>query len=140
MEAAADGEPVTIFGNDYDTPDGTCIRDYIHVTDLAEAHVRALMALDGREGFCAYNLGTGAGVSVAEVIDAVGVAVGREVPTCAGDRRPGDPAVLVADISRAQAELAWRPRLSNLQTMALSAWRWRNRGKNLAPILAGESA
>ena len=102
-------ESVTIFGTDYDTPDGTCIRDYIHVTDLAAAHVLALDALAEGADSNVYNLGNGAGFSVREVIDMVEKVVGRPINRVEGDRRPGDPAVLVASSQRIMAELGWEP-------------------------------
>jgi UDP-glucose-4-epimerase GalE len=128
LEAAAGRRPhITIFGDDYDTPDGTCIRDYIHVTDLAAAHVLALRDLDRRQGFSAYNLGNGAGYSVREVIDTARSVTGRDLPVVIGERRPGDPPRLVGDASRAIRELGWRPRYADLATIIETAWRWLNR-------------
>ncbi len=117
-------DAVEVFGDDYPTADGTAVRDYIHVLDLADAHVRALEALEpGRAK--AYNLGNGAGASVAEVIDAVRDVTGREVPTRVGPRRAGDPPVLVADASLAMRELGWRPERPRLHGIVADAWRWR---------------
>ena len=114
---------VTIFGTDYDTPDGTCIRDYIHVDDLCRAHLMAMDAL--RPGDAkAYNLGIGRGFSVREVIEAAGRVVGRDIPVENGDRRPGDPPVLVASSDKAQRELGWRPEFTDLDEIIASAWRW----------------
>ena len=125
IEAAAGrGSELTIFGEDYDTPDGTCVRDYIHVTDLADAHVRALDRLGGGARCDALNLGTGTGVSVRQVIAAVDQAAGRPVPYRIGPRREGDPAILVADASKASAELGWRPAHSDVATLATTAWAW----------------
>ncbi len=124
--AAALGQQaeVTIHGEDYATPDGTCIRDYIHVTDLAEAHVRALeYLLDGGESL-ALNLGSGDGVSVREVIDAAVEVTGRKIPITVGVRRSGDPDRLVATCGRAREVLGWQPRRSDLQTIIADAWRW----------------
>ena len=129
LEAAAGGRPnITIFGDDYETPDGTCVRDYIHVSDLADAHVLALRGLErGALPRSAYNLGTGQGHSVAGVIDAVRKITGQKVQVSKGPRRPGDPAVLLADPSRAKAELGFSPRFSRMEDMILSAWRWHSR-------------
>jgi UDP-arabinose 4-epimerase len=110
-----------VFGTDYPTPDGTCIRDYIHVCDLADAHVAALDVLDpGR--FKAFNLGNGNGFSVRQVIERVGAVTGREVSWRSAPRRPGDPPSLVADASAARAELGWTPRYAELDDMIAHAW------------------
>ncbi len=124
IEAATGGPGLTVFGNDYPTPDGTCLRDYIHVTDLADAHVRALEAIveTGKSG--AYNLGTGHPHSVKEVIDAVQRVTGRNVPWTLGPRRPGDPAVLYAAPHKAQSELHWTPRYAELDVIVRTAWQW----------------
>ena len=103
----ADGPPLTLFGDDYPTADGTCIRDYIHVADLADAHVRALEQLDSRTGADAFNLGTGRGASVRQVLDAVAKVAGKPVPHSIGPRRVGDPAELVSDPAKAMRELGW---------------------------------
>jgi UDP-glucose-4-epimerase GalE len=121
---------ITVFGDDYDTPDGTCIRDYIHVTDLADAHLLALGVLNARGGFSAYNLGNGAGYSVREVIDTAGVVTGRKIPVTVGARRPGDPPSLVGDASRARRELGWKPRYADLHTIIDTAWRWAMRARS----------
>ena len=113
---------VTIHGDDYDTPDGTCVRDYIHVTDLADAHLRALMALDG--GSRTYNLGNGRGFSVREVIETAREVTGHPIPAVVGPRRPGDPATLVAASDRLRAELGWEPRFPDLRGIIASAWDW----------------
>jgi UDP-glucose-4-epimerase GalE len=117
------GERLTIFGEDYPTPDGTCIRDYVHVTDLAAAHIAALRRLDAGEPSRAYNLGSGNGMSVLEVLKAVEKAAGQPVPHNRGPRRPGDPARLVAASERAARELRWRPKF-DLQEIVDTAWRW----------------
>jgi UDP-arabinose 4-epimerase len=125
MDAAAGRGPLlTVFGDDYDTPDGTCIRDYVHVGDLADAHVLALRSLDGGGRSDAYNLGTGTGASVREVLETIERVTGQPVPHGIGPRRPGDPARLVSDPRRAMDELGWRPRLSDLDTIAATAWAW----------------
>jgi UDP-glucose-4-epimerase GalE len=124
LAAVAGGEPLTVFGDDYPTPDGTCIRDFIHVSDLADAHVLALRALEDGRPSAAYNLGNGEGLSVRQVIDSVARACGRPVPHRIGPRRAGDPARLVASSARARAELGWRPQLADLDTIVATARRW----------------
>jgi len=116
---------LTIHGEDYDTPDGTCIRDYIHVQDLARAHVLALEAMDQGEPFAAYNLGTGTGASVREVVKTVERVSGRTVPARVGPRRPGDPPRLVASAERAARALGFRPLHSKLDDIVATAFRWR---------------
>ena len=116
-------EAVQVFGSDYPTPDGTCVRDYIHVSDLARAHAMAIPALD-RIGSRIYNLGCGGGYSVAEVIAAAREVTGRDIPTLAAPRRPGDPAVLVASSDRIRAELGWEPARQDLRTILSDAWAW----------------
>jgi UDP-glucose-4-epimerase GalE len=118
--------PVTVFGDDYPTPDGTCQRDYVHVDDLAAAHVLALDYVEAGGVTTAVNLGQGVAASVLEVIAAVGRAGGREVPYSVGPRRPGDPPALYADIRRAAELLGWRPR-NDLATIAASAVAWSER-------------
>jgi len=128
MQAATgDGPPLTLFGDDYPTPDGTCIRDYIHVADLAEAHVRALEWLASTSGSHAFNLGTGEGASVRQVLNAVERVAGKPVPHTIGPRRSGDPAELVSDPGKANRELGWTPGMSDLDTIVATAWAWHNR-------------
>ena len=116
---------LTIYGSDYPTPDGTCIRDYVHVTDLAQAHVKALEASpDKKSHWKAYNLGTGCGYSVQEIVDELGRILGREVKVRKGDRRPGDPPQLMADAKLAKKELGWEPQHSSLPQILESAARW----------------
>ncbi|HHW14091.1 MAG TPA: UDP-glucose 4-epimerase GalE [Firmicutes bacterium] len=124
--AAALGQrpAIEVFGTDYPTSDGTCVRDYIHVTDLAEAHLLALVALAGGAPTTAYNLGNGRGFSVREVIAAAERVTGRSIPVREGPRRPGDPPALVASSARAEAELGWRPRYGELETIIQTAWEW----------------
>jgi UDP-glucose-4-epimerase GalE len=117
-------EHIDVFGTDFATQDGTAIRDYIHVEDLASAHVRALQHLLGGGSSLQLNLGTGRGYSVREVIDAVQAHSGREVASRDCDRRPGDPAELVANAGRAHQLLDWEPRHSSLQNIVATAWRW----------------
>lgn len=126
IDAALGRGPVlTVFGEDYDTPDGTCIRDYVHVQDLARAHVQALDRLDAGAAFRAYNLGTEHGSSVREVLRAVERVAGRPVPAVAGARRPGDPPRLVAAAARARSELGYSPRFLELEATVETAYRWR---------------
>jgi UDP-arabinose 4-epimerase len=120
-------EPVDIFGTDYPTPDGTAIRDYVHVGDLAEAHVLGLRHLLSGGQSQALNLGTGTGYSVKQALDAVGAAVGSAVPIRYAPRREGDPAELVADPARAQEVLGWHPRWSHLETIVSTAHSWHAR-------------
>lgn len=115
---------VKIFGDDYPTPDGTCVRDYVHVVDLCEAHLLALEYLKRTQRSAAYNLGNSRGYSVTEVIGAAEHIVGHRVPVERNERRPGDPAILVADSARAKAELGWRPRFDDIETIVRHAWRW----------------
>ena len=127
LEVAAGEKPhFTIFGDDYPTTDGTCIRDYIHVADLADAHVAALRALhDGAAKNTAFNLGTGRGASVRELVDAAREVTKHPLPVQIGQRRPGDPAWLVADASRAHEQLDWHPRYREVATQIAHAWAWR---------------
>jgi len=128
LEAALGGRPhVEIFGTDYDTPDGTCIRDYIHVVDLAAAHLLALEHLTAGGGSGAFNLGTGEGHSVREVIDVCREVSGREIPVSEGARRPGDPPRLVADPSWARDGLRWEARHPQLSEIVETAWTWMTR-------------
>jgi UDP-glucose 4-epimerase len=124
MKAVLTGAPLTLFGDDYPTPDGTCIRDYVHVTDLASAHVLALQALSEGKETAALNIGTGRGYSNMEIIRAVEEVSGRKVPYSVGARRPGDPAALVADPSKAKEVLGWIPSHSSLREIVETAWRW----------------
>lgn len=114
---------ITVFGNDYPTPDGTCIRDYIHIVDLAQAHILAMEALD-RIGSRRYNLGNGNGFSVLQVIEAARKVTGHPIPHVIGPRRAGDPAVLIASSDAIRAELGWQPRYPDIETIVASAWEW----------------
>jgi UDP-glucose 4-epimerase len=116
-------EKVFIFGDDYDTPDGTCIRDYIHVCDLADAHLLAADAIEPGQAK-AYNLGNGEGFSVKEVIETCREVTGHDIPAELADRRPGDPARLVASSAKAAGELGWQPTYPELKTMVAHAWQW----------------
>jgi UDP-glucose-4-epimerase GalE len=127
IAAVQGGRPLTIFGDDYDTPDGTCIRDYVHVTDLAAAHLASLQALERGAPSTAYNLGNGDGMTVRQVIETVGRVAGRPVPHGVGPRRPGDPARLVAASGRARQELGWTPGHPSLDAIVETAWRWHQR-------------
>ena len=126
LQAAAGLRPdVTVFGDDYPTPDGTCVRDYIHVVDLAQAHILALHALAKGHPSSIYNLGCGGeGYSVKQVIDCARRVTGREIPVTKGPRRAGDPAVLIASSGRITRELGWKPTQQKLDAIVESAWRW----------------
>jgi UDP-arabinose 4-epimerase len=128
LDAVAGLRPeIVVYGDDYGTPDGTCIRDYIHVTDLADAHVLALAALEAGAKTTAYNLGNGRGFSVKEVIDTARQVTGREILVRMGSRRPGDPPRLVGDATRIRQELGWRPQHADLADMIGTAWKWHQR-------------
>jgi UDP-glucose 4-epimerase len=122
--AAGLRECIPVYGSDYPTPDGTCVRDYIHVTDLAVAHLLALTALD-QEAKLIYNLGNGRGFSVLEVIETARRVTGRPIPSSMSARRPGDAAVLVARSDKIRRELNWQPRFPELEVIVRSAWKWR---------------
>jgi len=125
LDAAMGRRPdITVFGEDYDTPDGTCIRDYIHVSDLAQAHVLALNKLQNQKGHYAFNLGNGNGYSVKQVIDTAREVTGRDIRTTIGPRRPGDPDALVGDATRIQKALGWQPRFPDLKDIIETAWNW----------------
>ena len=122
-------EHASIFGTDYPTPDGTCVRDYIHIQDLASAHLLALDALErpGCPPRLIYNLGNGQGFSVREVIQTVRQVTGHPIPVVEGPRRPGDPALLVAGSEKIRRELGWEARFPSLESIVASAWEWRRR-------------
>jgi len=115
-------DKLTVFGNDYKTPDGTCIRDYIHVTDIAQSHILALNDLD--KGSRVYNLGNGKGYSIMEVVSIAREVTGHPIPIEIGPRRPGDPDILIADSSHIREELGWTPRYPDLRDIIESAWKW----------------
>ena len=123
LAALGQREAITVFGTDYPTPDGTCIRDYIHVEDLCEAHIRVMESLrpgDSR----VYNLGIGRGYSVKEVIESARLVTGLDIPVRYGPRRPGDPAVLFANAQKISQELAWKPRYTSIDPIIQTAWNW----------------
>ena len=122
LRAVATGEPFTVFGSDYDTPDGTCIRDYIHVNDLAEAHVLAVEALLAGGASDQFNVGTGSGHSVLEMIRSVEEATGRKAPYVVGARREGDPPALVANADKLRKVLGWQPRFAAVRDIVSTAW------------------
>lgn len=126
---AAKGEVphISIFGTDYSTPDGTCLRDYIHVNDLVQAHFLSLRALEEGNSSKIYNLGNSRGYSVREVIEAAGRVTGRSIPVTEGPRRDGDPEVLIAGSDKIKKELGWAPRFQKLETIIETAWKWHNR-------------
>jgi UDP-glucose-4-epimerase GalE len=127
FRAIQTGEPVTVFGEDYPTPDGTCIRDYVHVTDLAQAHILAVKALIGGAPSNKFNVGTGSGFSVREVLHAVEKVTGKKVPYKVGPRREGDPPALVADSTRLKSTLGWSPKYAELETIVQHAWNFATR-------------
>lgn len=127
--ASGTGPELKIFGDDYPTPDGTCIRDYVHVCDLTDAHIAALDFMDRESGKHVFNLGNGNGFSVKEVLAAVEKAGGKPVPHTMAPRREGDAAILVADSSRACRELGWNPRYPDLETIVSHAWAWHENQK-----------
>ena len=114
---------VQIFGTDYPTPDGTCVRDYVHVNDLADAHLRVLGHLKPGQ-LVDYNLGTGVGVSVRQVVEAARRVTGHDIPVVESPRRPGDPAVLMGDAGKALRELGWQARVKDIEQVVRSAWGW----------------
>jgi UDP-glucose-4-epimerase GalE len=132
IQAVVSGKPVTIFGNDYPTPDGTCIRDYVHVADLAEAHLAAIENLLKGGASDVFNVGTGAGQSVLEVMRGVEQATGRKVPHEIGPRREGDPAVLVANSDKLKRTLGWKPKYTEIQDVVATAWQFEQKRSALA--------
>ena len=128
LDAASESDAsVTVFGTDYPTPDGTCIRDYVHVEDLANAHVLGLKYMEESPGVAAFNLGTGRGYSVRDIVDAARRVTGRDPRMVEGPRRPGDPPELVADATRARQFLGWQPHWVDIDDVIETAWRWRCR-------------
>jgi UDP-glucose-4-epimerase GalE len=127
LRAVVTGQPITIFGDDYETPDGTCIRDYIHVTDLATAHVAAIEQLLAGGGSDTFNVGTGAGHSVLEVMRAVEKVTGEKVPHHIGPRRAGDPPILVANSDKLKRTLGWKPKFAELADIVATAWQFEKR-------------
>jgi UDP-glucose-4-epimerase GalE len=122
FRAIETGKPVTVFGEDYPTPDGTCVRDYIHVSDLAEAHISSVESLLNGGGSNKFNVGTSVGKSVREVMQAVEEVVGREIPYVVGERRAGDPPELVANSDKLQSTLGWRPKYTDIRDIVRTAW------------------
>jgi UDP-glucose 4-epimerase len=127
LDAVKTGRPITVFGGDYATPDGTCIRDYIHVYDLAQAHILALDHLLSGGPSDQFNVGTGAGSSVLEIIRTVEEVTGKKVPYVIGTRRDGDPPALVASSQKLRDRLGWSPQYSALRTIVAHAWNFANR-------------
>ena len=125
IDAALGRDTFQIFGDDYETPDGTCLRDYIHVTDLADAHLRALESLRSGGPSARYNLGNGRPTSVKQVVDSVARVVGQEVPVTIGPRRAGDPGILFASSTRIKRDLGWAPQFEDIDLIVRTAWQWR---------------
>jgi UDP-glucose-4-epimerase GalE len=125
VDAALGRDTFQVFGDDYDTPDGTCLRDFVHVTDLASAHLLALAALRSGAASAQYNLGNGRPTSVTDVLRSVERVVGRKVPFTTAPRRAGDPGVLFASSARIRGELGWQPRFEEIDVIVETAWRWR---------------
>ena len=142
LEQALGGASVTfgLFGDDYPTRDGTCVRDYIHVTDLAVGHALALDSLRNEPRNAVYNLGSSEGFTVREVIDAVRRVTGADFEVKVAPRRPGDPAALVADTSRARAELGWEPTHSSIDAIVATAWAWEQKRVELCARISGRSS
>lgn len=124
LAAIGKAPQINVFGTDYDTPDGTCVRDYVHVTDLADAHLLAVQHLQEGKPSRQFNLGNGTGFSVKQVIEAAKEVTGRDFPVTYADRRPGDPARLVARADRAREELGWNPRYADVKSCVAHAWNW----------------
>jgi UDP-glucose 4-epimerase len=122
---------ISVFGDDYETPDGTCIRDYVHINDLCQAHLLALEQLLAGANSAAYNLGNGNGFSVRQVIEVAEQVTGKKIPVVIGQRRAGDPARLVADSQLARTALNWQPHYADLATIISHAWQWEVRSKHL---------
>jgi UDP-glucose 4-epimerase len=139
LNAGDSGKPLQIFGNDYETADGTCIRDYVHVSDIAGAHVLALDYLKRGGASGAFNIGNGAGYSVKEVLEASAKVVGHEIPAQHAPRRPGDPAALVASSEKLRREMGWNPRYNELSPIIASAWSWHHEDQQLQAAAAKES-
>lgn len=127
LRAAAKGTPVSVFGTDYPTRDGTCVRDYIHVADLCDAHVRALDWLSAHPRYDCFNLGNGDGATVFEVVEAARRVTGKEITVNRAERRPGDPASLVADATKAKRVLGWQPARADIHTIVRDAWEFEQR-------------
>ena len=122
--ATGERESINIFGDDYPTPDGTCLRDYVHVSDLTQAHLLALESLLNGGGNTTFNLGNNTGYSVRQVIETARQITGHPIPAVMSERRAGDPAILVADSAHIRAELGWQPRYENIEDIIRSAWAW----------------
>jgi len=133
LAAAGKAPEITVFGTDYDTPDGTCLRDYVHVMDLADAHVRAIEALDAGSASDQFNLGSGNGFSVKEMIAAAEDVVGKPIPVQFGPRRAGDPARLIASSQKAREILGWSPQFTDMKDIVGHAWRWMQANPNGYP-------
>lgn len=129
VQAVLHQKPFTLFGKDYDTPDGTCVRDYIHILDLVEAHLLAINKLESEPGQYVYNVGTGKGFSNKEVVEMVKKISGKTIEILYADRRPGDAAILVADVEKIKKDLGFSPRYSDLETIIKTAWQWHTKNE-----------
>lgn len=138
--AAGTGPALKVFGTDYDTPDGTCVRDYIHIMDLADAHIRALEYLQNGGESTRFNLGNERGYSIREVIDTIAEVSGKPVPAEDAPRRPGDPPSLVAASARAREVLGWKPRFGDLRSIVETAWKWHDKNPKGYDDRGGASA
>lgn len=123
-------DSIKLFGNDYNTPDGTCVRDYVHVSDLAQAHYLALQKIRKGDQSDIYNLGNGKGFSVKEVVEVVRKVTGKNITAVDAPRRPGDPAILVASSEKIKKELNWKPKMNDLETIVSTAWEWHSKHPN----------
>jgi UDP-glucose 4-epimerase len=135
--AAGERDSFTVYGEDYDTPDGTCLRDYVHVLDIAQAHISALQRLN-RPGMRSYNIGLGESYSVRQIVEAARTITGKTIRVRTGERRPGDPPVLCARPDRILTELGWRPQHSSLEEIIGSAWCWKAKQLSLSPSASGK--
>jgi UDP-glucose 4-epimerase len=138
--ATGERASIKIFGEDYPTPDGTCLRDYIHVSDLTQAHLLALESLLQGGGSATYNLGNNTGYSVKQIIETARRITGHPIPVISGERRAGDPAVLVADSTLVREQLGWRPRYENIEDIIRTAWSWHQQEAAMQDRLSGQSS
>lgn len=139
LNAVDSSKPIQIFGSDYNTVDGTCVRDYIHVSDICAAHVQALDSMEQDRTCGAFNIGTGTGYSVNQMLDAAKKVVGKPIPAERAPRRAGDPAVLVASSEKLRQRMAWKPQHSSLENIIASAWKWHHEHEPVAVLARGQN-